>query len=232
MDPTRRATSAVREDNKRAHSRPENRRPAKMTTVAKGATCGRRQGLKTPACRAGWHRYRAGAEHQRSTRKTAGKSTMKLSNLSRRLCRYLRARKAVSALEYAILVGVIAVGIGGALLAFEDQVSEAITDIGDVVGRYARRHVRSGSRRRQRHHRRDHRQLAAIERDSGRWGARPPDAGANAPVDRQERPPSAIPRWCQPVAPFVPTSSSGAPAQRGEGGARSPSPPFRAPGLT
>ena len=59
---------------------------------------------------------------------------MKLSNLTRRFRRYLRARKAVSALEYAILVGVIAVGIGGALLAFEDQVTEAITDIGDVVG--------------------------------------------------------------------------------------------------
>ncbi|MDD9993641.1 MAG: hypothetical protein OXP75_17735 [Rhodospirillales bacterium] len=39
----------------------------------------------------------------------------------------------MSALEYAILVGVIAVGIGGALLAFEDQVTEAITDIGGVV---------------------------------------------------------------------------------------------------
>ena len=58
---------------------------------------------------------------------------MKPSNLSRQFRRFLRARKAVSALEYAILVGVIAVGIGGALLLFEDQVSEAITDIGDVV---------------------------------------------------------------------------------------------------
>lgn len=59
---------------------------------------------------------------------------MKLSNLSRRFRRYLRARKAVSALEYAILVGVIAVGIGGALLVFEGQVEQAITEIGDVVG--------------------------------------------------------------------------------------------------
>lgn len=59
---------------------------------------------------------------------------MKLSNLSRRFRRYLRARKAVSTLEYAILVGVIAVGIGGALLVFEGQVEEAITDIGNVVG--------------------------------------------------------------------------------------------------
>ncbi|MDE0392710.1 MAG: hypothetical protein OXI57_11660 [Rhodospirillales bacterium] len=58
---------------------------------------------------------------------------MKPSNLSRRFRRFLRDLKAVSALEYAILVGVIAVGIGGALLLFEDQVSEAITDIGDVV---------------------------------------------------------------------------------------------------
>ena len=58
---------------------------------------------------------------------------MTLNNLSRRFRRFLRARKGVSALEYAILVGVIAVGIGTALLLFEDQVSEAITDIGDVV---------------------------------------------------------------------------------------------------
>ena len=58
---------------------------------------------------------------------------MKLSNLTRRFRRFLRARKAVSALEYAILVGVIAVGIGGALVLFEGQVSTAIDGIGDVV---------------------------------------------------------------------------------------------------
>ena len=58
---------------------------------------------------------------------------MTLSNLSRRLRRFLRERKGVSALEYAILVGVIAVGIGGALVLFEGQVSTAIDGIGDVV---------------------------------------------------------------------------------------------------
>ena len=53
---------------------------------------------------------------------------------SRRFRRFLRANEAVSALEYAILVGVIAVGIGAALLAFEDQLDDAIGNIGAQVG--------------------------------------------------------------------------------------------------
>ena len=63
-----------------------------------------------------------------------GKSTMKLHYLARRFRRFLRVRDAVSALEYAILVGVIAVGIGGALVLFKGQIEAAITGIGDVVG--------------------------------------------------------------------------------------------------
>ena len=63
-----------------------------------------------------------------------GKSTMKLHYLARRFRRFLRVRDAVSALEYAILVGVIAVGIGGALVLFKDQIEVAIAGIGDVVG--------------------------------------------------------------------------------------------------
>ena len=62
-----------------------------------------------------------------------GKSTMKLHYLARRFRRFLRVREAVSALEYAILVGVIAVGIGGALVAFKTEITGAIADIGDVV---------------------------------------------------------------------------------------------------
>ena len=62
-----------------------------------------------------------------------GKSTMKLHYLARRFRRFLRVRDAVSALEYAILVGVIAVGIGGALVLFKTDIAAAITAIGDVV---------------------------------------------------------------------------------------------------
>ena len=63
-----------------------------------------------------------------------GKSTMKLHYLARRFRRFLRVRDAVSALEYAILVGVIAVGIGTALVAFKGQIAAAIEGIGTVVG--------------------------------------------------------------------------------------------------
>lgn len=40
--------------------------------------------------------------------------------------RFARSNRAVSALEYAILVGVIAVGMGAAMLAFNNQVKDAL----------------------------------------------------------------------------------------------------------
>ena len=52
---------------------------------------------------------------------------------SRRFRRFLQANKAVSALEYAILVGVIGIAIGGALLAFSTDIKEAIAAIGAKV---------------------------------------------------------------------------------------------------
>ena len=51
----------------------------------------------------------------------------------RRFGRFLRAREAVSALEYAILVGVVAVAIGLAIVAFSGQLSTAIDQIGTNV---------------------------------------------------------------------------------------------------
>ena len=52
---------------------------------------------------------------------------------SRRFRRFLKANEAVSALEYAILVGVIAVAVGAALVAFGGKVSDAIATIGTKV---------------------------------------------------------------------------------------------------
>ncbi len=46
---------------------------------------------------------------------------------------YVRETKAVSALEYAILVGVIAVAIAGALAAFTTDLEEAFTAIGGAI---------------------------------------------------------------------------------------------------
>lgn len=54
--------------------------------------------------------------------------------LSRRLRRFVRAREAVSTLEYAMLVGLMAVAVGAAILTFSNDVQTAITNIGDQVG--------------------------------------------------------------------------------------------------
>ena len=61
------------------------------------------------------------------------KATKTKKHVSRRLRRFARANEAVSALEYAILVGVIAVGIGATLLTFETEVEEAIDNIGGQI---------------------------------------------------------------------------------------------------
>ena len=58
---------------------------------------------------------------------------MMTMHISRRFRRFLRANEAVSALEYALLVGVVAVAIGAALVTFSGDVQTAITGIGDEV---------------------------------------------------------------------------------------------------
>ena len=52
---------------------------------------------------------------------------------SRRLRRFLLANKAVSALEYAILVGVIGVAVAAGLALFGTDVQNAIARVGDKV---------------------------------------------------------------------------------------------------
>ena len=54
-------------------------------------------------------------------------------HLSRRFRRFLRANEAVSALEYAILVGVIATVIAAAMVTFGGKITAALTAIGDEV---------------------------------------------------------------------------------------------------
>ena len=48
--------------------------------------------------------------------------------------RYLRNNRAVSALEYAILVGIIAVAISAALVTFSANITKAVKVFGDKVG--------------------------------------------------------------------------------------------------
>ena len=47
--------------------------------------------------------------------------------------RYVRDSRAVSALEYALLVGIIAVAVGGALLAFSGNITTAMNAIGTDI---------------------------------------------------------------------------------------------------
>ena len=57
-----------------------------------------------------------------------------MDNILRFLRRFIRAREAVSALEYAILVGVIVAGVGAALVTFSDSIEGALGKIGTSVG--------------------------------------------------------------------------------------------------
>ena len=52
---------------------------------------------------------------------------------SRRFRRFLKANEAVSALEYAILVGVVSVALVGAFTAFNTEIQNAITKIGENI---------------------------------------------------------------------------------------------------
>ena len=54
---------------------------------------------------------------------------MKRKHVSRRFRRFVKANEAVSALEYAILVGVIAVAIATALATFGSNITAAINQI-------------------------------------------------------------------------------------------------------
>ena len=58
---------------------------------------------------------------------------MKTKHISRRLRAFARANEAVSALEYAILVGVIAVGIGAALVTFSGTIETFLGTVGTEV---------------------------------------------------------------------------------------------------
>ena len=51
----------------------------------------------------------------------------------KQLIRYVRNSRAVSALEYAILIGVISVALGAIITAFTDEVELAVKAIGDNV---------------------------------------------------------------------------------------------------
>ena len=51
----------------------------------------------------------------------------------RRCGRFLRCERAVSALEYAILAGVVMAAVGTAIYAFSDNVADAIASLGGKI---------------------------------------------------------------------------------------------------
>ena len=55
---------------------------------------------------------------------------MDTMRIKKRVTRFFKAREAVSALEYAILVGVVVVAIGAALATFQNQVTDALSAAG------------------------------------------------------------------------------------------------------
>ena len=57
-----------------------------------------------------------------------------LVRYTRKFAHYLRHNRAVSALEYAILVGAIAVAMAAALNTFSSEIRSALTSIGSEVG--------------------------------------------------------------------------------------------------
>lgn len=53
---------------------------------------------------------------------------------TKQFAHYLRHTRAVSALEYAMLIGVIAVAISAALVTFSGNITPVLTSIGSKVG--------------------------------------------------------------------------------------------------
>ena len=56
-----------------------------------------------------------------------------LAHYTKKFAHYLRNTRAVSALEYAILVGMIAVAIAAALTTFSGNITSALTNIGTSI---------------------------------------------------------------------------------------------------
>ena len=56
-----------------------------------------------------------------------------ITRYTKKFAHYLRNNRAVSALEYAILIGVIAVAMSAALATFTDEIEKALTTIGSKV---------------------------------------------------------------------------------------------------
>lgn len=57
-----------------------------------------------------------------------------IARYTQKLACYLRNTRAVSALEYALVIGIMAVTIFGAYQAFKNDITAAMTDLGRQIG--------------------------------------------------------------------------------------------------
>ena len=58
-----------------------------------------------------------------------------LTRYTKKFIHYLRTNRAVSALEYAILVGVITVAMAAAMATFSDNITTALKNMGDNLAK-------------------------------------------------------------------------------------------------
>ena len=68
-----------------------------------------------------------------------------IKHKSRRFRRFLKANEAVAAMEYAVLVGVIIVGVGGAAMLFADKIEDGLGKIGQQVAKTATKASKGGN---------------------------------------------------------------------------------------
>lgn len=62
------------------------------------------------------------------------RSALSMRFWSQRSCRFIQVTEAVSSLEYAMVVGIIAIAVGSAIATFGDNLKTAIENISDNVG--------------------------------------------------------------------------------------------------
>lgn len=58
-----------------------------------------------------------------------------LARYTKKFIHYLRTNRAVSALEYAILVGVITVAMAAAMTTFSGEITKALKNMGENLGK-------------------------------------------------------------------------------------------------
>ena len=86
-----------------------------------------------PARAEGGAKYPTAGRAGNATTVETGRILVNMEQTLRRIRRFFGADDAVSTLEYAMMVGLIATAVGAAIVTFSGDVQTAITGIGDDV---------------------------------------------------------------------------------------------------